>query len=177
MGAGVVTGILTDTKVDTARLLASIFERRGIAIDEHDPIMAVLVASAQQTEEIGAHLLRRMSPGRVEVMMTMAGLLFVAIVSFITWRVDHQLLAFERADWMRHRSDSRLAGLLHSSQGMAAMALAETGVVELLAKCNGRPNWRIEQRYCIPVIPNGKPDGFKVSDTQTRPHAETRLLP
>jgi len=32
--------------MDTRRLRAAIFERSGIAIDEHDPIMAVLAASA-----------------------------------------------------------------------------------------------------------------------------------
>ena len=36
-------GIMTDMKMDTARLRATIFERSGIAIDEHDPIMACLL--------------------------------------------------------------------------------------------------------------------------------------
>lgn len=152
----------TNHNSDTAHLRAAIFERSGIAIDEHDPIMAVLVASAQQTEEIGARLLRRMSPGRVVMMMTMAALLFAAIGSFITWRVEQRLFAVERADWVRQQSDPRREALLRSGQGMAALALAETGVAELLAKCNGRPSWRIEQGYCIPLTPDGKPDGFRV---------------
>ena len=149
--------------IDTRRLRATIFEHSGIAVEDGDPIMAVLVASAHQTEEIGARLLRRMSPVRVVVMVTMAGLLFAAIGSFITWRVEQRLFAVERADWMRKQSDPRLAALLRSRQGMAALALAESGVAELLAKCNGRRSWRVEDGYCIPVMPDGKPDGFRVN--------------
>ena len=64
--------------MDTRRLRAAIFERSGIAIDEHDPIMAVLAASAEQTEEIGARLLSRTSPVRVAVAVTVAAAIFAA---------------------------------------------------------------------------------------------------
>ena len=165
--------MVIDTRMDTKRLRATIFEHSGIAVEDGDPIMAVLVASAYQTEEIGARLLRRMSPVRVVVMMTMAGLLFAAIGSFITWRVEQRLFAVERADWMRQQSDPRLAALLRSSQGMAALALAESGVADLLAKCNGRGSWRVENGYCIPATPEGKPDGFKVGDIQARMNTGT----
>lgn len=40
--------------------------------------------------------------------------------------------------------------------------LAELGVAGLLAKCSGRRSWRIEDGYCVPVRPNGQPDGFRV---------------
>jgi hypothetical protein len=158
---------------DTRRLRAVIFERSGIAIDEHDPIMAVLVASAQQTEEIGARFLRRMSPVRAVLAAAITGLVFAAVSSLVTWQVEQQLFAVERADWMRQQSDPRLAALLRSSQGMAALGLAESGVAELLAKCNGRPSWRIEGGYCIPVTADGKPDGFRVGDRQARTNSGT----
>lgn len=149
--------------IDTQRLRAAIFERSGIAIDEHDPIMAVLVASAQQTEEIGARLLRRMSPVRVVVVMAILSIMFAMVGGLVTWCVEQRLFAVERADWMRQQSDPRREALLRSGQGMAALALAESGVADLLAKCNGRPSWRIEDGYCIPVAADGKPDGFRIT--------------
>lgn len=158
---------------DNARLRAAIFERSGIAIDEHDPIMAVLVASAQQTEEIGARLLRRVSPVSAVVAAAITGLVFAAVGSLVTWRVEQRLFAVERADWIRQQSDPRREALLRSGQGMAALALAESGVAELLAKCNGRPSWRIEDGYCIPLTADGKPDGFRLGDRQARINAGT----
>ncbi len=158
---------------DTRRLRATIFERSGIAIDEHDPIMAVLVASAQQTEEIGARFLRRMSPVRVVVAVAITGFVFATAGSLVTWRVEQRLFAVERADWMRQQSNPHREALLRSGQGMAALALAESGVAELLAKCNGRPSWRIEDGYCIPLTTDGKPDGFRLGDRQARINAGT----
>src|SRR5258708_39899917 len=64
--------------MDTRRLRAAIFERSGIAIDEHDPIMAVVAACAQQTEEIGALLLGRTNPVRIVVAVTVAAAIFAA---------------------------------------------------------------------------------------------------
>lgn len=152
--------------IDTARLRATIFERSGIAIDEHDPIMAVLVASAQQTEEIGARLLRRMSPLRVVVAVAITGFVFATAGSFVTWRVEQRLFAVERADWVRQQSDPRREALLRSGQGMAALALAESGVAQLLANCSGRASWKIENGYCIPVTTDGKPDGFRITPSR-----------
>lgn len=154
------------TNIDTQRLLTAIFERSGIAIDEHDPIMAVLMASAQQTEEIGARLLRRMSPVRVVIAVAITGFVFATAGSFITWRVEQRLFDVERADWMRQQSDPRREALLRSGQGMAALALAESGVAELLANCNGRASWKIENGYCIPAAPDGKPDGFRITPSR-----------
>jgi hypothetical protein len=71
--------------MDTRRLRAAIFERSGIAIDEHDPIMAVLAASAEQTEEIGARLLSRTSPVRVAVAVTVAAAIFAAAGTVSGW--------------------------------------------------------------------------------------------
>jgi hypothetical protein len=159
--------------MDTRRLRATIFEHSGIAVEDGDPIMAVLVASAHQTEEIGARLLRRMSPVRVVVAVTITGFVFATAASLITWRVEQRLFAVERADWLRQQSDPRREALLRSGQGMAALALAESGVAEMLAKCNGRRSWRIEDGYCIPATADGKPDGFRIGDRQARINAGT----
>lgn len=156
-----------DMRVDTKRLRTTIFEHSGIAVEDGDPIMAVLVASAHQTEEIGARLLRRMSPVRIVVAVAITGLVFATAGSLVTWRVEQRLFAVERADWMRQQSDPRREALLRSGQGMAALALAESGVAELLAKCNGRPSWRVEDGYCIPVTADGKPDGFRVGESRS----------
>ena len=163
IGGGGRNKMPTSTTIDTQRLRATIFEHSGIAIDEQDPIMAVLVASAQQTEEIGARLLRQMSPVRVVVAMAITGLVFAMAGSFVTWRVEQRLFDVERAEWMGQQGDSRLEALLRSDQGKAALTLAEAGVAELLAKCNGRHSWRIEDGYCVPVTAEGKPDGFRIS--------------
>lgn len=163
--------VRNNANVDTQRLRAVIFERSGIAIDEHDPIMAVLVASAQQTEEIGARLLCRTSPLRIVAAVAISGIVFAAASSLVTWRVEQRLFAAERAEWMGQQSDPRLAALLHSDQGTAALALAESGVAELLAKCNGRRSWRIENGYCIPTTADGKPDGFKIGGMEVQARA------
>jgi len=155
-----------NTSIDIARLRATIFERSGIAIDEHDPIMAVLVASAQQTEEIGARILHRMSPVRVVVAVAITGFVFATAGSLVTWRVEQRLFDVERADWLRQQSDPRREALLRSGQGMAALRLAESGVAELLANCNGRASWKIENGYCIPATPDGKPDGFRITPSR-----------
>jgi len=152
--------------MDTRRLRADIFERSGIAVDEHDPIMAVLAVSAQQTEEIGARLLRRTSPVRIVVAVTIAALLFAASAACVAWIVARQHFEAERAEWLRQQSDPRLAALLRSEQGRAGVRLAELRVAALLANCNGRRSWRVQDGYCIPVTPDGRPDGFRVNETR-----------
>ncbi len=165
--------MVTDAMTESKRLRAIIFEHSGIAVEDGDPIMAVLVASAHQTEEIGERLLRRMSPVRVVVAVAITGLVFATAGSLVTWHVEQRLFAVERADWMRQQNDPRREALLRSGQGMAALALAESGVAELLAKCNGRRSWRVEDGYCIPVTADGKPDGFKVGAIQARMNTGT----
>ena len=148
--------------MDTRRLRAAIFERSGIAIDEHDPIMAVIAASAEQTEEIGARLLGRTSPVRVAVVVTVAAAIFAAAGTVTGWVLAEQRFDAERAEWLRQQSDPRLAALLRSEQGRAGVRLAEVGVAALLANCNGRRSWRVHDGYCIPMTPDGNPDGFRV---------------
>lgn len=147
---------------DTRRLRATIFERSGIAIDEHDPIMAVLVASAEQTEEIGARLLNRTSPVRIVVATAVVALFFTAMGASGAWYAAQRHFDRTRAEWLGQQANPRLAALLASDEGKAAMRLAELGVAGLLAKCNGRRSWRIEGGYCVPVRPDGRPDGFKL---------------
>ena len=147
---------------DTRRLRATIFERSGIAIDEQDPIMAVLVASAEQTEEIGARLLNRTSPVRIVVATAVVAVLFSAIGASGAWYAAQRHLERTRAEWLGQQANPRLAALLASDEGKAAIRLAELGVARLLAKCNGRRSWRIERGYCVPVRPDGRPDGFKL---------------
>jgi hypothetical protein len=148
---------------DTSRLRAAIFEHGGIAVDEHDPIMAVLVASAQQTEEIGTRLLKRTSPVRVIAATAVAGLIFAAAGAAVAWHLAGQHLETQRTEWLRQQNDPRLAALLMSEEGRAGMRLAEAGVARLLAKCNGRGSWRVQDGYCVPMRPDGRPDGFKLS--------------
>jgi len=152
--------------MDTRRLRAAIFERSGIAIDEHDPIMAVLAASAEQTEEIGARLLSRTSPVRVAVAVTVAAAIFAAAGTVSGWLLAEQRFGAERAEWLRQQSDSRLAALLRSEQGRAGVRLAELGVAALLLNCNGRRSWRVQDGYCVPVTTDGQPDGFRVADAR-----------
>jgi len=149
--------------MDTRQLRAAIFERSGIALDEHDPIMAVIAASAAQTEEIGARLLRRTSPVRVALAVTVAAAVFGAAGTVTGWFLAEQRFDAERAEWLRQQSDPRLAALLRSEQGRAGVRLAEAGVAALLANCDGRRSWRVQDGYCIPTAPDGRPDGFKVS--------------
>jgi hypothetical protein len=152
--------------MDTRRLRAAIFERSGIAIDEHDPIMAVLAASAEQTEEIGARLLRRTSPVHVVVAVTVAAAIFAAAGTWAGWVLAKQRFEAERAEWLRQESDPRLAALLLTEQGRAGLRLAEIGVAALLANCTGRRSWRVQDGYCIPVTAQGLPDGFRVPEVR-----------
>ena len=149
--------------MDTRRLRAALFERSGIAVDEHDPIMAVLAISAEQTEEIGERLLRRTSPVRIVVAVTVAAAMFAAAGTWVGWTLAQQRFGAERAEWLRQQNDPRLAELLRSEQGMAGVRLAELGVAALLVHCNGRRSWRVQDGYCIPVTTDGQPDGFRVA--------------
>ena len=150
--------------MDTRRLCAAIFERSGIAVDEHDPIVAVLAASAEQTEEIGERLLSRTSPVRIALAVTVAAAIFAAAGTVIGLIVAEQRFGAERAEWLRQQSDPRLTALLQSEQGKAGVRLAEIGVASLLANCNGRRSWRVQDGYCVPVTPQGLPDGFRVPE-------------
>ena len=152
--------------MDSSRLRAAIFERSGIAIDEHDPIMAVLAVSAQQTEEIGTRVLSRTSPVRVAIAVAVAAAIFAAAGTATGWVLAEQRFGAERAEWLRQQSDPRLAALLRSEQGRAGVRLAELGVAALLVNCSGRRSWRVHDGYCIPVTPQGLPDGFRVSESR-----------
>ena len=148
---------------ETNRLRAAIFERTGIAIDERDPIMAVLAVSAYQTEEIGTRLLARANPVRIVTATAAAALVFALTGSLVGWRIGHGQLERARAEWNRQQADPRLAALLASDEGKAGLRLAELGVARVLAKCSGRRSWRIQDGYCVPMRPDGRPDGFKLS--------------
>ena len=152
--------------MDTRQLRAAVFERTGIAIDEQDPIIAVLAVSAQQTEEIGRRLLARTSPVRVVIAMAVAGLVFALAGAGVAWRIAQRHMEEARAEWLRQQSDPRLAALLASEEGKAGVRLAELGVAGLLAKCSGRRSWRIKKGYCIPATPSGQPDGFRVTESK-----------
>ena len=148
---------------DTRALRTAIFERTGIAIDEHDPIMAVLAISAQQTEEIGSRLLARVSPVRVVAATAVGALVFALVGGLVGWQDGHGQLEQARAEWNRQQSDPRLAALIASDEGKAGLRLAELGVARLLAKCSGRPSWRVRDGYCVPMRPDGRPDGFRLA--------------
>lgn len=148
---------------DVSRLRAAIFERSGIAVDEHDPIIAVLVASAQQSEEIGSRLLARANPVRVVAATAAAALVFALVGGLVGWRMGHGELERARAEWNRQQADPGLAALLASDEGKAGLALAELGVARVLVKCSGRRSWRVQDGYCVPMRPDGRPDGFKLS--------------
>lgn len=147
---------------DISRLRAAIFERTGIAVDEDDPIMAVLIASAQQTEEIGARLLNRANPVRIVGATAVVALLFTLMGASGAWYAAQRDLEWARTEWLRQQADPRRAALLASDEGRAAVRLAELGVAGMLAKCNGRRSWRIQDGYCVPIRPDGRPDGFKL---------------
>ena len=148
--------------MDTGQLRAMIFERTGIAIDERDPIMAVLVASAHQSEEIGSRLLARVSPVRVIAATAVASVIFALAGAGAAWYAARGDIEAARARWVREQSDPRLASLLSSDEGRSAIRLADLGVAGLLEKCAGRRSWRIEDDYCVPMTPDGRPDGFRV---------------
>lgn len=154
---------------ETSRLRAAIFERSGIAVDEQDPIMAVLVASAQQTEEIGARLLSRTSPARAVAASAAVAVLFAAISSWATWQVAQSNTRAEIAAWLRQQADPRTAALLRSEQGRAGLRLAHLGVASVLANCNGRPSWEVIGGYCVLKTKDGKPDGFSVGLSSALP--------
>lgn len=141
---------------DTRRLRAAVFERTGIAIEEGDPIMAVLAASAQQTEEIGARLLARTSPVRVAIATGTVAVLFAVVGATAGWHAG-------RSDLLQTQADPKLARLLVSEEGKAGLRLAELGVASLLAKCNGRRSWRVQDGYCVPTTADGRPDGFRAT--------------
>ena len=149
---------------DTQRLRAAVFERTGIAIDENDPIMAVLAVSAQQTEEIGARLLARISPARLAVATAAVAMVFALAGGMVGWHVGQGSLEEARSEWTARQADPRLAALLASDEGKAGLRLAELGVAGLLAKCSGRRSWRTQEGYCIPATPEGRPDGFRIKE-------------
>ena len=144
---------------DTTRLRAAVFEQTGIAIDEKDPLMAVLVATAQQSEEIGDRLLRRISPVRTIIASAASALMFGAFASWATWELA---VSHARAEWLHRQADPRTAALVNSKQGRAGLRLAELGVASLLASCTGGRTWRVQDDYCIPVGPDGRPDSFRI---------------
>jgi hypothetical protein len=152
--------------MDMRSLRSAVFERTGIAIDEQDPIMAVLAVSAQQTEEIGHRLLARTSPVRVVAATAGAALIFALAGAAVTWHIGERRLQEARTEWLRQHADPRLAVLAASDEGRAGLRLAELGVAGLLAKCSGRRSWRIKDGYCIPATPNGQPDGFRVVESR-----------
>lgn len=147
---------------DTTRLRSLVFERTGIAIDDKDPIMAVLVATAQQSEEIGNRLLRRISPVRVVIASAASAAVFSAFASWATWEIAQSHARIERAEWLHRQADPRTAALVHSRQGKAGLRLAELGVASLLVSCSGGRSWRVQDNYCVPVGPDGRPDGFRI---------------
>jgi hypothetical protein len=149
---------------ETRKLRAAVFQRTGIAIDEQDPIMAVLAVAAEQTEDIGARLLARTSPARVAAVTAVAAFTFALTGGGVGWHIGQRNLEQARSEWMRAQADPRRAALLASAEGRAALRLAELGVAELLANCSGRASWRIRDGYCIPATPQGTPDGFRVRE-------------
>jgi hypothetical protein len=158
--------------IDTRRLRAIIFEHGGIAIDEHDPIMAVLIASAQQTEEIGERLLRRANPMRFVVAGAVAVTIFAATGAAVGWLLAQQRFEAERVQWQYLQSDADVTALLRSEQGRAGLRLAELGVASLLLKCEGRHSWYVREGYCIPTTSDGRPDGFRVDASPNELGAE-----
>ena len=150
--------------MDTRRLRSAVFESTGIAIDEHDPIMAVLAISAQQTEDIGARLLARSSPARVAAATAAIAMMFALAGGVVGWHVGQRSLEEARREWAVRQADPRLAALLASGEGKAGLRLAELGVARLLADCSGRRSWRIRNGYCIPATSQGQPDGFRIEE-------------
>lgn len=150
--------------MDTRQLRAAVFERTGIAIDENDPIMAVLAISAQQTEEIGKRLLARTSPARVALASSAVAFVFAVAGGAAGWHLGLRGLEEARTEWVRTQADPQLAALLASGEGKAGLRLAELGVARLLVNCSGRRSWRVQEGYCIPATPEGRPDGFRVRE-------------
>ena len=157
---------------DVDRLRATIFERTGISVAADDPLLAVLVASTYQTEEVGRLLLKRISPVRMALIAAAAAMMFTAVGASIAWEIASSRARAEQAEWLRQLDDPRTAALLRSDQGRAGLHLAELGVATLLARCSGRPSWRIAAGYCIPTTADGKPDGFSFSGSSN--HLKSR---
>ena len=151
---------------DTRELRAAFFKRTGIAIDEHDPIMAVLAISAQQTEEIGARLLARTSPARVAAATAAIALAFALTGGMVGWQAGQHSLDEARREWAARQANPRLAALLVSEEGKAGLRLAELGVAGLLSRCSGRQSWRTQEGYCVPATPEGRPDGFRIKESK-----------
>jgi len=147
---------------ETARLRALVFERTGMAIDEKDPIMAVLIACADQTEQISTRILRRSRPQRLIVTTAIVVVISSLATAAATWQVAQREARALRAEWVQQQRDPRVAALLASEQGRAGLRLSELGVARLLANCSGRSSWRVQKGYCIPMTAAGQPDGFKV---------------
>ena len=149
---------------DMKRLRAVVFERTGIAIDENDPIMAVLVVAAEQSEEIGQRLLARTSPTRIAAVTSAAAMVFALAGGLAGWHMSQNSIEAAEREWVRMQTDPARAALLISNEGKAALRLADLKVAELLLNCSGRHSWRIQDGYCIPVTPHGRPDGFRVRE-------------
>lgn len=152
--------------MDTRRLRAAVFERTGIAIDEQDPIMAVLAVAAEQSEEIGARLLSRTRPARVALVTAGVALVFALAGCAAGWHMGARGLEEARAEWGRTQANPRVAALLASGEGKAGLRLAELGVARLLADCSGRRSWIVQDGYCIPATPQGRPDGFRIKESK-----------
>jgi hypothetical protein len=152
---------------DVERLRASIFERTGIAIDEHDPIMAVVAGCAYQTEEIGARLLKRTNPSRAVLASAVVSFAFAAVAAGATWHIANATARAERLEWARLQANPRVAALLNSEQGRAGMRLAAAGVASMLANCDGRASWKTREGYCVPMTRDGRPDGFRTAVSET----------
>lgn len=149
---------------DTARLRAAVFEQTGIAIDDKDPIVAVIAAFSHQSEEMTQRLLRRTSAVRAVLASAAVALVFSGVASWITWEIARSRSRAEQTEWLRKQGDPRFQLLLKSEEGRAGLRLAELGVASMLERCNGRRSWRLTAGYCVPATPDGKPDGFKVRD-------------
>lgn len=122
-------------------------------------------------------LLKRTSPVRVIAATAVAGLVFAAAGAAVAWGLAQQRLEAQRTEWLRQQSNPRLAALLMSEEGRAGVRLAETGVARLLAKCNGRGSWRVQDGYCVPMRPDGRPGRLqaKQGGGMTTKHLPARI--
>src|SRR5215217_3427275 len=98
------------------RLRSNILQQTGIAIDPSDPLVAVLVASADQAEEVGNRLLRRVSVTRAVLASAATSMMMCAVTAWGTWQVAESRARAERAEWLRQQADPRTAALLRSEQ-------------------------------------------------------------
>ena len=142
--------------MDTRRLCAAIFERSGIAVDEHDPIVADDDAKLRVGMRASlAQLHQRL--GVTTVYVTHDQTEAMTLGQRVAVMRDGKILQCDRPQALYARPDK---------EGKAGLHLAELGVAQLLAKCSGRRSWRIKDGYCIPVTPQGLPDGFRVSESR-----------